>query len=42
VPKRAIITPNKASKAATVANIVKDNVEESFNTHLKNTFKSIN
>jgi hypothetical protein len=42
VPERAIVAPDKASEAATVANTVKDDAEESFNAHLKDTFKGIN
>jgi hypothetical protein len=43
VPERAIVAPDKASEAATVAATVKDDAqEEGFNAHLKDTFKGIN
>ena len=43
MPERAIVAPNKASKAATVAATVEDDAEEEgFNAHLKDTFEGIN
>jgi hypothetical protein len=42
VPEGAIVAPDKASKAATVAATVEDGVkEEGFDAHLEDTFEGL-